>query len=138
MKLNPYLAFDGRCREAFEFYERALGGKIAFIQTIGESPMASSSPAETHDRVMHVTLHIGDQVLQGADAPPGQFTRPAGFCVAVHFNTAAEGERVFKALAQNANVQMPFQETFWAKGFGMLIDQFGTPWIVNADQTTGS
>jgi PhnB protein len=138
MKLNPYLAFDGRCREAFEFYEKALGGKIAFIQTIGESPMAAHSPVEAHGRVMHVTLHIGDQVLQGADAPPGQFTPPAGFCVAVHFGEAAEGERVFNALAQNANVQMPFQATFWAKGFGMLIDQFGTPWIVNADQTTGA
>ena len=132
MKLNPYLAFDGRCREAFEFYRTTLGGQIAFIQTIGESPMAASMPAEARGRVMHVTLHIGDQVLQGADAPPGQFTKPAGFCVALHFDDAVEGQRVFDGLAQKGNVQMPFQETFWAKGFGMLIDQFGTPWIVNA------
>ncbi|MCM3881105.1 MAG: VOC family protein [Vicinamibacterales bacterium] len=131
MKLNPYLAFDGRCREAFEFYERTLGGKSAFI-TIGESPMAANMPVEAHARVMHVTLQIGDQVLQGADAPPGQFTAPAGFCVAAHFDDPADGERVFSALAENGKVQMPFQATFWAKGFGMLIDQFGTPWIVNA------
>jgi PhnB protein len=137
MKLNVYLSFDGRCREAFEFYEKALGGKISFIQTIGESPMAASMPADAHGRVMHVTLQIGDQVLQGADAPPGQFTKPAGFCVAVHFEEPAEGERVFSALAKNGTVQMPFQATFWAKGFGMLIDQFGTPWIVNAGQITG-
>jgi PhnB protein len=77
-------------------------------------------------------------VLQGADAPSGLFTQPAGFCVAVHFGDAAEGERVFNALAQYGRVQMPFQETFWAKGFGMLIDQFGTPWIVNAEQATAS
>ena len=138
MKLNPYLAFDGRCRDAFQFYEKILGGKISFMQTIGESPMASSAPAETHGRVMHVTLQIGDQVLQGADAPPGQFTKPAGFCVALQFDDPAEGERVFGKLAQNASVQMPFQATFWAKGFGMLIDQFGTPWIVNAGQVIGS
>ena len=138
MKLNPYLSFDGRCREAFEFYEKSLGGRISFIQTIGESPMASSMPAEAHDRVMHVTLQIGDQVLQGADAPPGQFTNPAGFCVAMHFDNVAEGERVFSALAQNGQVQMAFQATFWAKGFGMLIDRFGTPWIVNAGQGGGS
>ena len=138
MKLNPYLSFDGRCREAFEFYEKSLGGRISFIQTIGESPMASSMPAEAHDRVMHVTLQIGDQVLQGADAPPGQFTNPAGFCVAMHFDDVAEGERVFSALAQNGQVQMAFQATFWAKGFGMLIDRFGTPWIVNAGQGGGS
>jgi PhnB protein len=132
MKINPYLAFDGRCREAFEFYEKTFGGRIVFIQNIGESPMASTMPAEAHDRIMHVTLHIGDQVLQGADAPPGQFTKPAGFCVATQFDDATEGERVFNTLAQNGKVQMPFQPTFWAKGFGMLVDQFGTPWIVNA------
>lgn len=138
MKLNPYLAFDGKCREAFEFYEKALGGKIAFIQTIGESPMAAQMPPEAHGRIMHVTLHAGDQVLQGADAPPGQFTKPAGFSVAMHFDEAADGERVFNALAVGAKVMMPFQATFWAKGFGMLIDQFGTPWIVNAGQVVGS
>ncbi|PYS73084.1 MAG: VOC family protein [Acidobacteria bacterium] len=137
MKLNPYLAFDGQCREAFDFYQQTLNGQISFMQTIGESPMAASMPPEAHNRIMHVTLQIGDQVLQGADAPPGQFTRPAGFCVALHFDDAAEGQRVFDALAQNGVVQMPFQETFWAKGFGMVIDQFGTPWIVNAGQTVG-
>jgi PhnB protein len=135
MKLNPYLAFDGQCREAFEFYEKTLGGKIAFIQTMGESPMADQMPPEARNRVMHVTLHVGDQVLQGADAPPGQFTKPAGFCVALHFGTVPEGERVFNALAPGGKVQMPFQPTFWAKGFGMLIDRFGTPWIINAAQT---
>lgn len=138
MKLNPYLSFDGRCREAFEFYEEALGGRISFIQMYGESPMASSVPADAHGRVMHVSLLVGDQVLQGADAPPGQFTKPGGFCVAVHFDGAADGERVFGALARNGTVQMPFQSTFWAEGFGMLIDQFGTPWIVNAGQVSGS
>ena len=138
MKLNPYLAFDGRCREAFDFYEKALGGTIAFIQTMGESPMAANTPPEAHGRIMHVTLHVGDQVLQGADAPPGQFTKPAGFCVAVHYDEPADGARVFDALATGGKVQMPFQATFWAKGFGMLIDQFGTPWIVNAGQVSGS
>ena len=134
MKLNPYLSFDGQCRDAFESYEKVLGGKITFIQTIGDSPMASGMPAEAHGRVMHVTLQIGDQVLQGADAPLGQFSQPAGFCIALHFDDVPEGERVFNSLGQDGQVQMPFQATFWAKGFGMLIDRFGTPWIVNAGQ----
>jgi len=138
MKLNPYLAFDGRCREAFQFYEKTLGGKIAFMQTIGESPMAANMPPDAQGRIMHVTLHVGDQVLQGADAPPGQFSRPAGFCVAVHYEDPTEGERVFNTLAEAGMTQMAFQPTFWAKGFGMCIDQFGTPWIVNAGQTVGS
>ena len=138
MKLNPYLSFDGRCREAFEFYQKTFAGQISFIQTIGESPMASSMPAESHGRVMHVTLDIGDQVLQGADDPSGNFSKPAGFSVALHFDDVAEARRVFDALAHQGTVQMPFQETFWAKGFGMLIDQFGTPWIINTDQATGT
>lgn len=137
MKLNPYLSFDGRCREAFDFYRETFRGEISFMQTIGESPMASSMPPEAHSRVMHVTLQIGDQVLQGADAHPGQFTKPAGIFVALHFEDVVEGQRVFDALAQNGSVQMPFQETFWAKGFGMIIDQFGTPWAINAGQVTG-
>lgn len=123
--------FDGNCREAFEFYRNTFGGQISFMQTIGESPMASSMLPETHGRIMHVTLQIGDQVLQGADAP-GQFTKPAGFCVALHWDDVVDGRRVFDALAQKSLVQMPFQATFWAQGFGMLVDQFGTPWIVNA------
>ena len=138
MKLNPYLAFDGRCREAFEFYAKTLGGKISFIQTMGESPMADQMPAEARGRIMHVTLEIGDQVLQGADAPTEHFTKPAGFCVAVHFDDLAKGEQVFNALSQDGKVHMPFQATYWAKGFGMAIDRFGTPWIVNAGQMIGN
>jgi PhnB protein len=135
MKLNPYLAFDGTCREAFEFYATTLGGTIVFIHTMGESPMAEHSPKEAHGRIMHVTLHVGDQVLQGADAPSGQFIKPSGFCVATHYDDPADGERVFNALSQQGVVQMPYQATFWAKGFGMCIDRYGTPWIVNAGQT---
>ncbi len=136
MKLNPYIVLDGRCREAFEFYQRTLGGEIAFM-TVGESPMASSMPTDTHDRIMHVTLQIGDQMLQGCDAAPGQFAKPAGFCVAVHFDDVGEAERIFSTLAQNGVVQMPFQPTFLAKGFGTLLDQFGAPWIVNAGDAAG-
>ena len=93
--------------------------------------MASSMPAEAHGRIMHVTLQIGDQVLQGADAPPGLFTKPAGFCVAAHFDDVAEGERVFYARAGWHDTNAVSVD-LWAKGFGMLIDQFGTPWTVNA------
>jgi PhnB protein len=136
MRLNPYLSFDGRCREAFEFYQKALGGKIPFVQTYGDSVMAESVPPEERHRIMHATLHIGDQVLQGADAP-GEFTKPGGFCVAIHFDDVAEGKRAFDALASDGTVRLPFQSTFWAKGFGMLIDQFDIPWIVNAGEPAG-
>jgi PhnB protein len=132
MNVNIYLTFDGRCAEAFADYARILGGKVAFSQTFGESPMAKDVPAEQHDRVMHSELHLGDKVIMGSDAPPQWYTTPGGFSVSLGFDDVEEGQRVFDALAEGGTVKMPLQETFWAKGFGMLIDRFGTPWIVNA------
>jgi PhnB protein len=81
---------------------------------------------------MHSELHLGDKVIMGSDAPPQWYTAPGGFSVSLGFDEVEEGQRVFDALAEGGTVKMPLQETFWAKGFGMLIDRFGTPWIVNA------
>jgi PhnB protein len=134
MKINPYLAFNGQCEAAFKFYEKCLGGSIVFMMTYGDSPMAGQTPPDQHQRIMHATLAIGDQVLAGADAPPDHYRKPQGFCVSLDLQDAVEGERIFTALSENAVVQMPIQETFWALRFGMLIDQFGTPWMVNCSK----
>jgi PhnB protein len=134
MKINPYLNFKGQCEEAFKFYERVLGGKITFMMTWGESPMADQCPAESRNKIMHATLEVGDQTLMGADGPPEQYQNPQGISVALHFKDAPEGERVFQALSENGNVLMPYQKTFWAPGFGMCIDRFGIPWMVNCEQ----
>jgi PhnB protein len=131
MQIHPYLAFDGQCEAAFEFYEECLAGKITFMMTNGDSPMGAQMPPELHGRIMHASLEVGGQILAGADAPPDHYKKPQGFCVSLNIGDAAEAERVFNALARNGNVQMPLQETFWAARFGMLIDQFGTPWMIN-------
>lgn len=134
MKLNPYLTFNGQCEAAFKFYEQVLGGKITFMMTWGEMPGASQFPAESHKLIMHETLSVGDEVLMGADSPDGRYQQPKGINVSLHLHEIAEGERVFNALAQNGTVQMPFQQTFWSPGFGMCVDQFGIPWMVNCEQ----
>ena len=131
MKVNPYLAFDGTCAQAFKFYETALGGKIAMMMTIGKSPMAAQATPETKDRIMHAALEAGGVTIMGADAPAGMFSKPQGFSVSVNTDDEAEAERVFKNLSDGATVRMALQETFWAKRFGMLIDKFGIPWMVN-------
>jgi PhnB protein len=133
LKLVPYLSFDGQCEEAFKLYETCLGGKITFMQTYGDSPMAEQTPPELHKRVMHATLAVGDQVLQGSDAPGG-YQKPQGFTIAIALSDAAEAERIFKALSENGEVQMPLEETFWAMRFGMVIDRFGTPWMINCEK----
>jgi PhnB protein len=135
LKLTPYLSFDGQCEEAFKLYERCLGGRIAFMQTYGDSPMAEETPTEWRKRIMHATLAVGDQLLQGSDSPPGQYQKPQGFTIAIGLSDAAEAERIFKALSENGRVQMPLQETFWALRFGSLIDRFGIPWMVNCEKS---
>ena len=94
MQIATYLFFDGRCAEAFRFYERVLGGKIDFMQTAGESPMADQTPPDQHDTIMHVHMTVGDQVLMGSDAPPPHFEKPQGFSVSIGIEDPDDLSRV--------------------------------------------
>jgi PhnB protein len=134
MQVATYLAFNGECRAAFQMYERVLGGKMLFMMTNGESPMADKTPPEMKNRIMHATLQIpGGSLLQGADHPEGRAVKPSGFSVAVTVKDKSEAERIFKALSDGAQVQMPMQQTFWSPAFGMLIDKYQVPWMVNTE-----
>ena len=135
MRVNPYLNFDGQCAEAFRLYERVLGGKIEAMMTYGESPMGGEVPAESRDRVLHARLVVGDQALMASDSPPEMYQKPQGLHVSLNVEQPADAQRIFDALAENGTVTMPFEKTFWAAGgFGMLVDRFGTPWMVNCEQ----
>jgi PhnB protein len=137
MKLNPYLSFNSQCETAFKFYEQCLGGKITTMMTYGESPESSMTDQLTPDqrnKIMHVSLAIGDQELMGSDSPPGYGEETKGFSVSISLNDPAKAERIFHTLAENGTIRMPFQQTFWAYRFGMLVDQFGIPWMINCDQ----
>lgn len=138
MNVTPYLLFNGNCAEAFKFYEQALGGKIDMISTFAGTPAAEHAPPEWQDKVMHASMTVGDTRLMGSDAPPGQYSQPQGLSVALGLNDAAKGEQIFNALAENGTVQMPYQPTFWAAGFGMCVDRFGIPWMVNVEQAGAS
>jgi len=134
VQVTPYLSFNGQCEEAFKFYEKHLGGKISFMMTYGDSPMADQAPPEWKKKIMHVTLTLDDYVLQGADAPPGQYQKPQGFTISLGTDDAEEADRLFKALEEKGVVGMPLQETFWALRFGAVTDQFGTPWMINCEK----
>ncbi len=99
-------------------------------------PGADQFPVESHKLIMHATLSVGNEVLMGADAPPGRYQQPKGMNVSLHLKNIAEGERIFNALAEKGSVQMPFQETFWAARFGMCVDRFGIPWMVNCERAS--
>ena len=132
MEISPYLNFNGNCAAAFRFYEQCLGGKIVTMQTHGESPMKDQVPADWHDKVIHVRLVVGDNVLMGSDAPPAYYAAPQGLSVSLTVKEA-DAHRIFTALAEGGKVTMPFEKTFWSAGFGMCVDRFGTPWMVNSE-----
>jgi PhnB protein len=97
--------------------------------------MEGQTPPDWRNKIMHARLTVGDEVLMGSDAPPERFEAAKGITVTLNLDNPAEAERIFHALAQNGAVQMPIQETFWAARFGMLVDQFGTPWMINCEKS---
>lgn len=133
MQMNPYLFFNGQCEEAFKFYEKCFGGKIQSISRYAGSPAEQHVPPEWRDKIMHVSMLVGDTPLMGSDPPPDQAQDPKGFYVSLGIKDPAEAERVFNALAEKGQVRMPLGKTFWATRFGMLVDQFGIPWMVNCE-----
>jgi PhnB protein len=133
MQINPYVHFKGDCAEALKFYETCLGGTIDGVFHYGGSPGEAMVPAGWHDKVMHATLRVGDQVIMATDAPPDHYQRPAGFSVSISLKDEKEGERIFNELAAGGEIRMPFEKTFWSSGFGMVTDRFGIPWMVNCE-----
>jgi PhnB protein len=136
--LVTYLSFDGQCEAAFKFYEGVLRGKILMMIRLADAPFDVPRTPETENRIMHARLRVGDRYLMGGDAPAQHFSKPQGFCVSFQVDDAPEAERVFSELAQGGKITMPISQTFWANRFGMLIDKFGVPWMVNCEQAAGA
>jgi len=134
MLLNPYLSFNGQCETAFKFYERVLGGKIVAMMTYAGSPMEDQTASEWRNKIMHARLSVGDEVLMGSDAPPNCYQEMKGICVTLGIDDPNDAERIFDALSENGTMQLPIQKTLWAARFGMLVEQFGTPWMINCEQ----
>jgi PhnB protein len=137
MQVISYLNFDGNCEAAFNFYAKCMGGKIAAMLTHEGIPEAGQVPAEWRSKIVHARMTIGDQTIMGSDVPPSRFLKPQGFSVNIQVKDPAEADKIFRALAENAQATvMPIQETFWAVRFGMLVDKFGIPWMVNCEKAS--
>jgi PhnB protein len=132
-ELNAYLFFDGNCAEAMRFYERALGGKLT-LMTHAEAPSGAQAPPGNADRIMHARLVIdGGGALMASDEMAGHpYAGMKEFSLSLTYPAAADAQPVFDALAEGGRVNLPFQKTFWSEGFGMLVDRFGTPWMINS------
>ncbi|MBR0792301.1 VOC family protein [Bradyrhizobium manausense] len=130
--LNPYLFYQDTCEAAFNHYAKVLGGKIEMMMRASEGPADMAPSPGRENMIMHARMSLpGGSVLMASDAPPEHHQKPQGFAVSVTVADPAEGDRKFNALAEGGTVTMPFSKTFWAKGFGMCVDKFGIPWMVN-------
>jgi PhnB protein len=132
MEIQPYLYFDGRCEEAMAFYVKALGATELFKMHFKDAPADAgyTTPPHMVDKIMHATLAIGKTHVLMSDGR-GEKVSHSGFSLSVTVDDVAAGEKYFNALADGGQIEMPFQKAFWTAGFGMLVDKFGVPWMVN-------
>lgn len=127
----PYIAFKGNCRKAIEFYKAALGADVLFVQTVGESPMSNTGPAEN---IMHCTIKVGDSTIMMCDDPrPDAAAGDGNISLTIGLNNPERASQLFGNLADGGSVIMPLEKTYWAEAFGVLTDKFGVKWMVNCD-----
>lgn len=138
MKLHPYLTFNGTCRKAFETYAQIFGGEVLFFQQYDEMPGHDDLPKSALKRVMHGQVSLQDQIIMGSDTMnPADYQRPQGFQLQTEWDDPNLARDTFSALAEDGEVLMPFEETFWSPGFGLLRDRFDIMWMVNVNGEKG-
>ena len=137
MSLSTYLFFDGKCREAFEFYRSVFGGEFLAISTFGDGPSDMNVPEAEKDRIMHVSLPVGSGVLMGSDTtsafgpPPVQGTN---FAISIAGESREHCDEVLAKLSDGGTVKMPMEDMFWGAYFGCWTDRFGIDWMINFEQ----
>jgi PhnB protein len=136
MQVKPYLYFDGRCEEAAEFYRGAVGAEVTMMMRFSESPdpcPPGMVPPGSENKIMHMEMQIGENVVMASDGNCQGKPSFAGISLALTAKDDAEAERVFAALGNGGQVQMPMMTTFFATRFGMVADRFGVSWMVLAE-----
>lgn len=132
MNVEPYLFFEGRTEEALEFYQQKLGAKIEGLVRYQDNPEPKYNPPNSDKKVMHALFRIGDTKIMASDGNCAGKPSFQGFALTINAASPDEAEKRFNALAEGGQVQMPLNETFFAKSFGMVADRFGVSWMVIA------
>ena len=134
MHIESYVFFNGRCEEAIEFYQRALGAEVLMLMRNKDSPEPASPgelPPGSENKVLHASLRIGKSTVMASDGHCDGRPEFRGFSLSIAADTVAEAERMFNALAEGGTVQLPLAQTFWSPKFGMVADRFGLSWMVS-------
>jgi PhnB protein len=130
MLVQPYLSFEGRCDEAVKFYQAAVGAEVQMLMRFKEAPDQSMMSPGSADKVMHVSMRIGDSVVMASDGRCSGTTGFNGISLSLSVADDAQAERLFAGLSDGGQVTMPLAKTFFASKFGMLTDRFGVSWMV--------
>ncbi|GAA3728204.1 VOC family protein [Flavobacterium ginsengisoli] len=136
--INPYLMFNGTCEEAFLFYKSVFGGDFPYIGKFKDAPAEEGEvlSEEALNRIMHVSLPIGNTILMGSDSHPryGDVGFGDNFSISINTESTDEADRIFNGLSAGGKVEMPMNNTFWGSYFGMFKDKFGVNWMVSFDK----
>jgi PhnB protein len=132
MSVTPYLFLDGRCEEAIEFYKKHLGAEVGMMMRFKEAPAEHTCSPGHENKIMHACVTINGAPVMLSDGRAENKPEFKGFALSLDAKEAADGERMFNALSQGGQVQMPLMETFFAKTFGMVADKFGVGWMIIA------
>ena len=132
MQIQPYLVFNGRCEEALEFYRTALGADVTTLMRFKDNPEPPQPgyPISPADKVMHASFRVGDATIMASDGRCLGHSSFSGFSLTVTASNAAEAQRLFGALGDGGQVQMPLTKTFFSSNFGMVVDRFGVSWMI--------
>ena len=133
MQVQPYLFFDGRCEEAVEFYRSALGAEVTMLMRWKDCPEpgdCSMVPPGSENKVMHTSFRVGDTIVMASDGRCTGQPNFQGFALSIAAQTVADADRLFRALADGGQVQMPLTKTFFSPRFGMVADRFGVSWMI--------
>lgn len=134
MKIQPYLYFDGRAEEALDFYKQVLGAEVLFLMRFKDSPVPTSGQPDNANKIMHASFRIGETILNASDGNCKGEAKFAGISLTCQTGSAEDAERIYAALLEGGQVQMPMHETFFSPRFGMVADRFGVSWLVMVDQ----
>jgi PhnB protein len=136
MRIEPYLFFAGTCEEALTYYQGVFGGDVVYTMRYGEAPPDHGpTPPEMNGKIMHATFRSGDLVFMAADSMEKTETPAERVALSVGLPDAAEGRRIFDALADGGTIVAPYEKQFWGASFGMLSDRYGIDWMINAGGT---
>jgi PhnB protein len=133
MQVEPYLFFDGRCEEAIEFYRTVLDAEVTALMRFKDSPeppQPGMVPSGCEDKVMHASFRIGETTIMASDGDCHGRPSFQGFSLSIAAPSDAEAERLFAALGDGGQVQMPMIKTFFSSRFGMVADRFGVSWMI--------